>query len=64
MKKKEEAIYSTWAPLYFAKIELDIVYIANRIRKRFLVIARCDLCGWPKARALAKADSKLIAKLI
>jgi RNase H-like domain found in reverse transcriptase/Integrase zinc binding domain/Reverse transcriptase (RNA-dependent DNA polymerase) len=62
--RQEEALYATWVSTAWEKVGVDVVHMPPDQGKNYLVTARCDLSGWPEARALAKADSNSVAKFL
>ena len=57
-------LYSTQISVLQEKVGLDIVYILSTIGKKFLVITRDNLSGWPKVRALLNANTALVVVFI
>ena len=62
--QEEEALHPTWVSVMWKKVALDVVHMPLVKGKAYMVAARDDLSGWVEARAIAKADSKAIAKFI
>ncbi len=46
------------------KVGLDVIYLLVNNRKGLLIMARDNLLGWPKVKALAKANIKEIVKFL
>lgn len=63
-KKKVDMLTNTYSHALWEMVAIDVVYMPHDSGKRFLVIARDYLSGWPEARALPNNRSKTIAKFI
>lgn len=55
---------NTYSHALWEMVAIDVVYMPHDSGKRFLVIARDYLSGWPEARALPNNRLKTIAKFI
>jgi RNase H-like domain found in reverse transcriptase/Integrase zinc binding domain len=60
----EEPMHPTYMTALWAKVTLDVTYLPKDSGKRYLVVAREDLSGWPEARPLVEATSEAIADFI
>ena len=60
--KEEEPLHPTFSSSLWMKVGLDVVKMPPAQGKAYLVLARDDLSGWVEGEALAKANSKRIAK--
>jgi hypothetical protein len=62
--RQEEALHPTWTSALWSKVGLDVVRMPECRGKKYLVMARCDLSGWPEGRALRSADSESVAAFL
>ena len=63
-KRKVDMLSNTYSFAIWETVAIDVVYMPHCQGKRFLVIAREYLSGWPEARALPNNKSSTIAAFI
>lgn len=62
--RPEEALHPTWVALLGQKVGLDVVYMSPCQGFRYLVVARCDLSAWVKAKPLRTLSSRVVADFL
>jgi hypothetical protein len=62
--RQEETLHPTWVDSRWEKLAVDVVYMPPSQGKKFIVVARSDLSGWPEARALSKNNSAQLSKFL
>jgi hypothetical protein len=63
-KKKVDMLTNTYSFALWETVAVDVVYMPHCQGKKFLVIARDYLSGWPEARALSNNKSATIAEFL
>ena len=61
----EEVLHPNLTSTMWEKVCVDVVHMPKGIGERkFLVVAREDISGWPEARAIRKANSQTVADFL
>lgn len=63
-KRRVDMLTNTYSFAIWESVAIDVVYMPHCQGKKYLVIAREYLSGWPEARALSNNKSSTIAKFI
>ncbi|RYN41671.1 hypothetical protein AA0114_g10630 [Alternaria tenuissima] len=63
-KRMVDMLTNTYSFAIWETVAIDVVYMPQCFGKKYLVIARDYLSGWPEARALSNNQSKTIAEFI
>ncbi|RAQ98663.1 putative gag-pol poly protein [Stemphylium lycopersici] len=63
-KRMVDMLTNTYSFAIWETVAIDVVYMPQCFGKKYLVIARDYLSGWPEARALSNNKSKTIAEFI
>ncbi len=62
--RQEEAMYPTASNGLMEKWAIDITYMPARKGKKYLIVARDDMSGWPEARAVSNKEAYTITLFI
>lgn len=63
-KRMVDMLTNTYSFAIWETVAIDVVYMPQCFGKKYLVVARDYLSGWPEARALSNNKSKTIAEFI
>ena len=62
--KRAEELHPTWVSALWEKVAIDAVHMPQNQGKKYIIIARDDLSGWPEAKAIPSLHSKHVARFI